>query len=181
MATCPTSDKIQTEAFLKVLLTFRDTKNILTLTHAQIYTPLISLKKSLFANMIFILHLWGAAWIQSKWYMNCPMKLRVHIGWIETEWHDHDLDGAVKWVRNSSTVCITMYHLTMKLRWKGSLFWEHSLDRGNWGEKRWNFLALSVLKACQLRGCCLQALAPTGKGGGWQRRGAQTSFFPCSI
>lgn len=29
--------------------------------------------------------------------MNCPMKLRVRVGWIETEWHDHDLDGAVQW------------------------------------------------------------------------------------
>lgn len=71
--------------------------------------------------------------------MNCTMKLRVHVGWIETEWHDHDLDGAVQWVTNSSTICLTMYHLTMKLWWKGSLFWEPSPDRGNCGEERWNF------------------------------------------
>lgn len=89
--------------------------------------------------MIFILHLRSVAWIQGKAHTNCPMKLRVHVGWIETEWHDHDLDGAVQWVTNSSTICITMYHLTMKLWRKGSLFWEPSPDRGNCGEKRWDF------------------------------------------
>lgn len=42
-------------------------------------------------------------------------------------------------------------------------------------------LALSVLKACQLRGCCVQALAPPGKRGGLTETWSSVQPLCCSI
>lgn len=33
---------------------------------------------------------------------------------VKSEWHDHDLEGAVQLVADSSTLCIMVYHLIEK-------------------------------------------------------------------
>lgn len=84
----------------------------------------------------------------------------------------------------SSTICITVLSHCEATVKKLFVLGTQPRQRKLWGDE--TSLALSVLEACQPPdspwGCCAQALTPTGKGGGQQRRGAQTSLaFPVAV
>lgn len=77
-----------------------------------------------------------------------PTKLRVHIGCINTEWHDHYLDGAMQGLSTaSSSICITVLSHCEATVKKLCVLGTQPRQRKLWGDE--TSLALSVLEACQ--------------------------------